>query len=70
LPAIERFQAMSTSVTTNTLTLIATRAFTVGGVVVHKSASTDIFKFPDGAMKNAVHAVRSTSTFNRSTCAR
>jgi hypothetical protein len=69
-PRIEHFQIMSTSATSNTSSIIATGAFTAGGVNVGGNANngTATAVFPGGTVKIRHHTVHSRATFNGRTC--
>ena len=68
-PAIEHFRGMTTSIPgSRPISMIATGVFTDGGVDIITSATTDIFKFPGGAIKVRHRAVRSTQTLISRTC--
>jgi hypothetical protein len=68
-PTTEHFQGMSTSVPGATsITIIATGAFTAGGVDIITGFTTDIYRFSGGTIKIRHHAAHTTQTVNSRTC--
>ena len=65
---IERFQAMSTSETSNRTTVIAHGVFTAGGVDINTSNTTDTFKFPNGTIRVRHSEPTGPANFNPRTC--
>jgi len=65
---IEHFQAMSTSETSTTTTVIARGVFTAGGVDITTSNTTDTFKFPNGTIRVRHSPGTGPQSFNRRTC--
>jgi hypothetical protein len=69
-PAIsgtEHFQAMTTSATARTTSLIATGVFTAGGIDVAGN-TTDTFRFPGGTFKVTHSQGKGTQNFDPKTC--
>jgi hypothetical protein len=66
---MEQFRGMSISVPgTGTLNIIATGAFTAGGVDIITGLTTDIYRFPGGTIHIRHHAAHSAQTINNRTC--
>ena len=63
----EHFQLMSTSVTSNTASVIATGVFTAGGVA-RSGTPAGTFMFPAGSFKVMHSKGTGTQAFNRKTC--
>jgi hypothetical protein len=64
----EHFQGMSTSVTSNKSSVIATGVFTAGGVDISISNTKDTFKFPTGTFTVTHHATHTKQGVNTKTC--
>ena len=63
----ERFQVVTTSATTNKLSVIATGAFTAGGTDI-EGRTTATERFPGGSFKIRHHKTGGTRGFNPRTC--
>jgi hypothetical protein len=64
----EHFQAMSTTVTSNKVHLIAYGGFTAGGVDVQNRNGSDTFRFPGGTFHVTHKALGGHSHFTKATC--
>jgi hypothetical protein len=65
---IEHFQFMTTSTTTNMVTVIVSGVFTAGGIDMATSPTTDTIQFPNGTIKLKHSPGTGTTSLNQRTC--
>jgi hypothetical protein len=65
---IEHFQFMTTSTTTNRVTVIVQGVFTAGGIDMATSPTTDTIQFPNGTIKLRHSPGTGTMSLNPHTC--
>jgi hypothetical protein len=65
---IEHFQFMTTSTTTNRVTVIAHGVFTAGGIDMATSPTTDTIQFPNGTIMLKHSPGTGTTSLNPRTC--
>lgn len=65
---IEHFQFMTTSTTTNRVTVIVHGVFTAGGIDMATGPTTDTIQFPNGTIKLRHSPGKGTTSLNPRTC--